>query len=180
MALVEEAGLGRRLRHRHAVAQQPLRIADPAMADVAVRRQPDLAAEHRHEAADAQARQRREVTTGFGVTRAHQHATGGGAPRALMRLGAGRAGPGEALLAFDRQLPGFARAQAGWPGKPVRLVVPFAAGGPTDKVARDLAEALRKPMGGATIIIDNVGGAGGTLGAAKVAKAAEAVEGKPG
>ena len=60
---------------------------------------------------------------------------------------------------------------AQYPDKPVTLVVPFAAGGPTDKVARDLAEALRKPLGG-TIIIENVGGVGGTLGANKVAKAA--------
>lgn len=60
---------------------------------------------------------------------------------------------------------------AQYPSKPVTIVVPFTAGGPTDKVARDLAEALRKPLGG-TIIIENVGGAGGTLGAAKVAKAA--------
>ena len=59
-----------------------------------------------------------------------------------------------------------------YPGdKPVTIVVPFTAGGPTDKVARDLAEALRKPLG-ATIVIENVGGAGGTLGATKVAKAA--------
>jgi len=63
-------------------------------------------------------------------------------------------------------------AFAEYPEKPITIVVPFAAGGPTDKVARDLAEALRKPMGGATIIIENVGGAGGTLGATKVAKAA--------
>ena len=63
-------------------------------------------------------------------------------------------------------------AFAEYPEKPVTLVVPFAAGGPTDKVARDLAEALRKPLGGQTVIVDNVGGAGGTLGAAKVAKAA--------
>ncbi len=63
-------------------------------------------------------------------------------------------------------------AWAEYPEKPVTIVVPFAAGGPTDKVARDLAEALRKPLGGQTIIIDNVGGAGGTLGAGKVAKAA--------
>ena len=63
-------------------------------------------------------------------------------------------------------------ALAAYPEKPITIVVPFAAGGPTDKVARDLAEALRKPMGGGTIIIDNVGGAGGTLGAAKVARAA--------
>ena len=62
-------------------------------------------------------------------------------------------------------------ALAEYPDKPVTLVVPFAAGGPTDKVARDLAEALRKPLG-ATIIIENVGGVGGTLGANKVAKAA--------
>lgn len=59
-----------------------------------------------------------------------------------------------------------------YPDKPITLVVPFAAGGPTDKVARDLAEALRKPLNNATIVIENVGGAGGTLGAAKVAKAA--------
>ncbi|WP_046114222.1 tripartite tricarboxylate transporter substrate-binding protein [Aquincola tertiaricarbonis] len=60
---------------------------------------------------------------------------------------------------------------AQYPTRPVTIIVPFTAGGPTDKVARDLAEALRKPLGG-TIIIENVGGAGGTLGAAKVAKAA--------
>ena len=63
-------------------------------------------------------------------------------------------------------------AFAEYPEKPITIVVPFAAGGPTDKVARDLAEALRKPLGGGTIIIENVGGAGGTLGAAKVAKSA--------
>jgi tripartite-type tricarboxylate transporter receptor subunit TctC len=63
-------------------------------------------------------------------------------------------------------------ALAEYPEKPVTIVVPFAAGGPTDKVARDLAEALRKPLGGQTVIVENVGGAGGTLGAGKVAKAA--------
>lgn len=67
---------------------------------------------------------------------------------------------------------GATSAFAEYPEKPVTIVVPFAAGGPTDKVARDLAEALRKPLGNATIIIENVGGAGGTLGATKVAKAA--------
>jgi len=62
-------------------------------------------------------------------------------------------------------------AWAEYPDKPVTIVVPFAAGGPTDKVARDLAEAMRKPLGGQSIIIENIGGAGGTLGAARVAKA---------
>lgn len=62
-------------------------------------------------------------------------------------------------------------AQADFPSKPVTLVVPFAAGGPSDKIARDLAEALRKPLG-QTVIVDNTGGAGGTIGSAKVAKAA--------
>jgi tripartite-type tricarboxylate transporter receptor subunit TctC len=58
-----------------------------------------------------------------------------------------------------------------YPDKPITMVVPFAAGGPTDKVARDLAEVLRKSLKNQTIVIENVGGAGGTLGAAKVAKA---------
>ena len=62
-------------------------------------------------------------------------------------------------------------AMAAYPEKPVTLVVPFAAGGPTDKVARDLAEVLRKGLHNQTVIIENVGGAGGTLGATKVAKA---------
>ena len=55
--------------------------------------------------------------------------------------------------------------------KPVTIVVPFAAGGPTDRVARDLAEAMRKPLGGVIVVIDNAAGAGGTIGANKVAKA---------
>ena len=59
-----------------------------------------------------------------------------------------------------------------WPDKPITLVVPFTAGGPTDKVARDLAEVLRKSLNNQTVVIENVGGAGGTLGAGKVAKAA--------
>jgi tripartite-type tricarboxylate transporter receptor subunit TctC len=63
-------------------------------------------------------------------------------------------------------------AFAEYPEKPVTIVVPFAAGGPTDKVARDLGEVLRKGLNNQTVIIDNVGGAGGTLGAAKVARAA--------
>ncbi len=59
-----------------------------------------------------------------------------------------------------------------FPDKPVTIVVPFAAGGPTDKSARDLAEVLRKAFNNQTVVVENVGGAGGTLGANKVAKAA--------
>ncbi len=55
--------------------------------------------------------------------------------------------------------------------KPITIIVPFTAGGPTDRVARDLAEALRKPLGGATVLVDNAAGAGGSIGANKVAKA---------
>jgi tripartite-type tricarboxylate transporter receptor subunit TctC len=55
--------------------------------------------------------------------------------------------------------------------KVITIVVPFAAGGPTDRVARDLAEALRKPLGGNSVIIDSAAGAGGSIGANKVAKA---------
>ncbi|WP_418319405.1 tripartite tricarboxylate transporter substrate-binding protein [Piscinibacter sakaiensis] len=75
------------------------------------------------------------------------------------------------LLLATALAVGFTSAMADYPDKPINLVVPFAAGGPTDKVARDLAESMRKPMNGQSIVIENVGGAGGTLGAAKVAKA---------
>jgi len=74
-------------------------------------------------------------------------------------------------LIFAAVLMGAAAAaMAEFPDKPITVVVPFAAGGPTDKVARDLGEMLRKQLN-QSIIIENVGGAGGTLGAAKVAKA---------
>jgi tripartite-type tricarboxylate transporter receptor subunit TctC len=66
----------------------------------------------------------------------------------------------------------LAVAAQAYPDKPISIVVPFAAGGPTDRVARDLGVALSKQLKGQSIVIDNVGGAGGTLGAAKVAKAA--------
>lgn len=59
-----------------------------------------------------------------------------------------------------------------YPAKPITIVVPFTAGGPTDRVARDLAEAMRKPLGGVSILVDNAAGAGGSIGANKVAKAA--------
>jgi tripartite-type tricarboxylate transporter receptor subunit TctC len=64
---------------------------------------------------------------------------------------------------------GFAQT---YPAKPISLIVPFVAGGPTDRVARDLAEAMRKPLGDATIIIENVLGNGSSIGTNKLAKAA--------
>jgi tripartite-type tricarboxylate transporter receptor subunit TctC len=75
-------------------------------------------------------------------------------------------------LSIALAVSALATAVQAYPDKTITIVVPFAAGGPTDKVARDFAEALRKPLNGATIVVENVGGAGGTLGANKVAKAA--------
>jgi tripartite-type tricarboxylate transporter receptor subunit TctC len=62
-------------------------------------------------------------------------------------------------------------AQGAWPGKPVRIVVPFAPAGTTDILARALAPELMRALG-QTFIIDNKPGAGGNLGAAEVAKSA--------
>ena len=55
--------------------------------------------------------------------------------------------------------------------KPITIIVPFTAGGPTDRVARDLSEALRKPLGASAVVIENAAGAGSSIGANKVAKA---------
>jgi len=77
----------------------------------------------------------------------------------------------QALLPIALAATAFGAVAADdYPSKPITIIVPFAAGGPTDKVARDLAEALRKPLG-TTVIVDNAAGAGGAIGANKVAKA---------
>jgi tripartite-type tricarboxylate transporter receptor subunit TctC len=69
-------------------------------------------------------------------------------------------------------LPAIGHAQSadGFPNKPVRLLVPFAAGGPTDITGRVIGDALARKWG-QPVVIENRGGAGGTLGAAVVAKA---------
>ncbi|MGC3984978.1 MAG: tripartite tricarboxylate transporter substrate-binding protein [Pseudorhodoferax sp.] len=70
-----------------------------------------------------------------------------------------------ALALFASQ----ALAQA-YPTKPVTWIVPFAAGGPTDALARSIAERVGREIG-QPIVIDNAPGAGGTVGAAKAARA---------
>jgi tripartite-type tricarboxylate transporter receptor subunit TctC len=62
-------------------------------------------------------------------------------------------------------------SQAAYPDKPISLVIPFAAGGPTDAVARMIAIPMSKSLG-QTVLVENVVGAGGTIGVTKVAKAA--------
>jgi tripartite-type tricarboxylate transporter receptor subunit TctC len=57
-----------------------------------------------------------------------------------------------------------------YPSKTLTIIVPFAAGGPTDTVTRLVAEAMTRDLG-QQVIVENVGGAGGTLGAGKAAKA---------
>ncbi len=71
-----------------------------------------------------------------------------------------------ALLMVQAASPAFAQA---WPSRPVRVVVPFVAGGSTDITARVIAENLR-PVLGQTIVIDNRPGAAGTIAGDTVAK----------
>ena len=68
-------------------------------------------------------------------------------------------------------MAGTSFAQGSYPSKPVTLIVPAAAGGPTDTVARLIAESMTKTFG-QTVVVENVSGAGGTIGMAKVARAA--------
>ena len=55
--------------------------------------------------------------------------------------------------------------------RPISFILPYAAGGPTDKAARDLAQAMSKVLGGHSIVVENAPGASGSIGVAKVAKA---------
>lgn len=66
--------------------------------------------------------------------------------------------------------PVFAQAPANWPGKPIRFVVPYPAGGGTDYVARLIGERLSRSLG-QPVVVDNKSGAAGGIGVAEVAKA---------
>jgi tripartite-type tricarboxylate transporter receptor subunit TctC len=88
--------------------------------------------------------------------------------RAIGALGA------SALLggagAFAALMPRAARAQAGWPTKPIRLVVPFVAGGSSDIVARSVVQRMQAALG-QNVVVDNKPGANGAIAASEVARA---------
>jgi tripartite-type tricarboxylate transporter receptor subunit TctC len=58
-----------------------------------------------------------------------------------------------------------------YPSRPISVIVPFSAGGPTDTVARSVADAMAKAMPGSTVVVENAAGAAGTIGVTKVARA---------
>ena len=70
---------------------------------------------------------------------------------------------------FD--VPGCCGAQTPWPSKPVKMIVPFAAGGGTDNLARYWAEKLGQAFG-QQFVVENRGGASGTIGTEAMAKSA--------
>ena len=76
-----------------------------------------------------------------------------------------------AFIALTAWVAAPAMAQERWPGKPVRLIVPFAAGGSTDVIARMIGQKL-SVVWGQPVVIENRAGAGGNLGADMVAKSA--------
>ena len=76
------------------------------------------------------------------------------------------------LLAALAVVCGSSAAQAqGYPSRPITMVVPFPAGGPTDTLGRIISEGMR-PSLGQTIVIENVTGAGSTIGVGRAAEAA--------
>ena len=58
-----------------------------------------------------------------------------------------------------------------YPTRPVTIVVPFSAGGPTDTIARIMAERMTKTLG-QTVVVENITGAGGNIGVGRVVRAA--------
>jgi tripartite-type tricarboxylate transporter receptor subunit TctC len=76
-----------------------------------------------------------------------------------------------AALAFASFALAPAPARAAYPDRPITMIVPFAAGGPTDVVARIVAENMSRTLG-QQIVVENVAGAGGTTGTLRCAQAA--------
>jgi len=76
-----------------------------------------------------------------------------------------------AALSASAFLSTNVQAQKDWPTKSIQLVVPFAAGGPTDTIARLIAVPMGQALG-QTVVVENVPGAGGTIASTKVARAA--------
>ena len=74
-----------------------------------------------------------------------------------------------AVAAGMAAVPPMASAQT-YPAKPITMIVPFAAGGPTDALARVLGARMSEALG-QQIVVENIGGAGGTIGVSKAAKA---------
>ncbi len=81
-----------------------------------------------------------------------------------------RRGLSGAIAAIGAGLATPAFAQGAYPNKPISIVIPFAAGGPTDTVGRLIAQTMSNDLG-QPVVVENVGGAGGTLGAQRVAGA---------
>src|SRR5687767_11231417 len=76
-----------------------------------------------------------------------------------------------ALAAVAAGLAQSAAAQAPYPNRPITVIVPFAAGGPTDVVARLVGEHMSRSLG-QQLVVENVGGAGGSTGMTRAAQAA--------
>lgn len=75
-----------------------------------------------------------------------------------------------AAAAFSVLAPATASAQA-WPTRPITMVIPFAAGGPTDVLGRIMAERMSQILG-QQVVVENVGGAGGMTGTARISRGA--------
>jgi tripartite-type tricarboxylate transporter receptor subunit TctC len=85
----------------------------------------------------------------------------------LSRRGVLQLAAGAAVLPAGSRI---VRAQS-YPSRPISIVVPYPAGGPTDTLARILAERMRASLG-QTLVVENISGAGGSVGVARVARAA--------
>ena len=77
-----------------------------------------------------------------------------------------------ALVTATLGISGVSQAMAqAYPSRPITMIVPFSAGGPTDTIARIVAERMRASLG-QPIIVENTSGAAGTIGVGRVARAA--------